>query len=145
MTYSQRNALFFLLVVIVGVIKLWPIGIYDGHINFEIQLITYINFVLFVTSIVCLKEFFLPLEANRTPFHQFNAFFIIVFYFVSLTFLINHRDFYDNYAHLSVFETIKRFSLRWDIFSVMFWINLFTLGVNIVYIARHRESYLQYS
>lgn len=145
MTYPQKNFLFFLIVVILGVLLLWPAGIYDGRTDFSIQLITYINFVVFVTSMVCLKEFFLPGENNRYQFHVFNIIFIVSFYSISLAFLFVHRDAYEGYAHLSLLSAVVKFALRWDIFSIMFWIIMFTLVVNIIYAVRHRQSYLQYN
>ncbi|MCW3122647.1 MAG: hypothetical protein JWQ38_2139 [Flavipsychrobacter sp.] len=140
----SRNIIFFLVVLILGLIILLP-GINDGKVNFTIRVITYVNVILFITSLICVTQFFWPKEINRTPFHVFNLLFAIIFYSVSLNFLISHKDFYEGYSHLSDMDAIKRFSLRWDVFSFLFWFILFAAVLNVIYILRHRQSYLQYN
>lgn len=139
-----RNILFFAVVLILGAIILLP-GIYDGKVLFTIRVITYVNVILFLTSLICVTQFFWPKEINRTPFQVFNMLFAVVFYAVSLKFLVNHKDFYDGYTYLSDIESIKRFALRWDVFSLMFWFILFTVILNIVYVLRNKKAYLQYN
>ncbi len=144
MTNREQNALLVILLIILGFIMLIP-GINDGRIGFTIRVISYVNFILCATSLCCLKQFFWPGDKNRTPFHAFHIIFTIIFYSYSWSFLVHHRDYYEGYSGLSTVACISKFALRWDIFSVMFWITMFALLVNIIYIMRHRTAYLQYN
>ena len=112
-----------------------------GSVDYNVRFIAYFNFLLFFSSLVCLKQYFWPGEENRVVFQSFNLLFIIVFYAVGWTYLINHKDYYYGYLHLSNFETIMRFALRWDIFSIMFWMIFLTFFINIIYIIRYRNYY----
>ena len=144
MSNLSKNIIFFLVAFFGGLYFLLP-GIYDGTIGFTVRVISYINFILLLTSLVCIGQFFWPGETNHTPFHVFNIIFTLVFYLFSLDFLVHHKSYYDGYAQLNDIEVIKRFAFRWDMFSIMFWIIVFTLVINIVYVARNQKSYLQYN
>lgn len=107
--------------------------------NPTIRLISYFNFLLFFSSIISVVQYFWPGDRNKALFQIFNMLFTLVFYSVSFTYLVHHKDFYEGYSRLSDFGCIQQFALRWDIFSIMFWFIAVTFCINILYLVRYRD------
>lgn len=134
------------LIIIILVILAFQVffGVQDTHIGFNSRIIAFLNVVLFVTSLVCIGDFFRQGENIRVGFHLFNLIFTLVFYFIGIRFLYHHRDYYEGYARLSVSQCFQKFIMRFDIFSIMFWVILFAFILNIIYIIRHKDDYIIY-
>lgn len=113
--------------------------------NPTIRLISYFNFLLFFSSIICVSQYFWPGDRNKALFQIFNMLFTLVFYSFSFTYLVHHKDFYEGYSRLSDFGCIQQFALRWDIFSIMFWFIVVTFCINILYLVRYRDVEPAYS
>ncbi|MCD6013460.1 MAG: hypothetical protein K0Q79_3322 [Flavipsychrobacter sp.] len=109
------------------------------------RLISYFNFLLFFSSIITVSQYFWPGDKNQAAFQMFNMLFAVVFYIVSFTYLVNHKDAYDGYMYLTGFGCIQHFALRWDIFSIMFWFILVSFCINILYLVRYRDGAPVYS
>ena len=106
------------------------------------RLLSYSNFILVVTSLLCMKHLFFPGENNRVVFHGFHIFFIILFYGLSLPFLIHNKDLYDGFATLSNSECVRKYFFSKDISSVMQWVIVLTFFINIIYIIKYRKNYI---
>jgi hypothetical protein len=74
------------------------------NITFELQLIAFFNFLLLVTSVVSIKQFFWHGDHNHTPFQLFNLLFTIAFYAISLRFLVVHKDYFEGYENLTAWQ-----------------------------------------
>ena len=103
-------------------------------------LISWINYVLVITSLISIKQFFWPGD-NKTVFHVFNLIFIIVFYLISLNFLIDNKANYDGYANLSPLACILKVFFSFDFYSILQLIVLFAFVINIIYIAKYRKGF----
>lgn len=108
--------------------------------NFATKLISYFNFLLFISSIITFIQFFWPGDKVQTGFQLFNLFFTAVFYTISFTFLVHHKSYYDGYTYLTDFGCVQHFAFRWDIFSIMFWFILVACVLNVLYLIRYREA-----
>lgn len=109
------------------------------NVHFFAELVAVLNFILLITCLLCLKQFFFPGGVNRTPFQLFNAIFIIFFYFISLYFIINNKDYYQGFEQLSSLGCIKKiFFDREDIMGTLKqWLVVFTFIINLIYIQRN--------
>jgi hypothetical protein len=116
----------------------------DG--NTSVRIITYVNFIVFITSLLSIKQFFWPGEVIRFSYHVFNIIFVVLFYFISFRYLVTHKDYYEGFGYtgLSNAAVIKKFIVRMDVFSVMFWICCVAVVFNILYIIRYRARYLRH-
>ena len=103
-------------------------------------MLSYLNYVLVITSIISIKQFFWPAN-NRIIFHFFNLIFIILYYLVSLNFLILNKQFYEGYETLSPLACMSKVFLSYDFSSLMQLFILCGLVVNLLYIARYRKDY----
>lgn len=102
-----------------------------------------INIILFVTSIISIRQLFWPGYDNRLPFHVFNIIFIVLFYGTSLPFLIANREYYVGYEQLTPLEVTGRFFFTLDISSAAQWVIITALVCNIIYIIRNYKDYFQ--
>lgn len=116
----------------------------DG--NIRVKIITYVNFLVFITSVLSVKQFFWPGEVIRFSFHLFNILFVVVFYAFSFTYLIRHIDYYEGFGYngLSDIDVIKKFAMSMDAFSIMFWVCCAAVFFNLLYIVRYRGRYLRH-
>lgn len=113
------------------------------NVNFNVKLVSYFNFLLFISSLICIKQFFWPGDENRLPFQIFNMVFVILFYTLSFSFLFAHKVYYD-YVQLTDMQVFKKFVTSWDMFCFMFWIIAGTFLINVLYIFKYRSSYFKY-
>ncbi len=109
------------------------------HIHFYAEVLSFINVALLITSILCVKQFFIPGDENRTPFQLFNMIFILVFYAVSLSFLINNKEYYIGFEQLPPGACIRKiFFDKDDIWAnLKQWFVVFTFFINILYILKN--------
>ncbi len=104
------------------------------------KLISYFNFMLFFSSLITMSQFFWRGDRNYALFQLFNILFAVIFFSISFTYLLHHKDYYDGYAYLTDMGSIKRFAFRWDIFSIMFWFILIAVFFNVLYFFRYRNE-----
>ncbi len=109
------------------------------HIHFYAEVLSFINLALLITSIISVKQFFIPGDENRTPFQLFNLIFILAFYAVSLTFLIKNKEYYIGFEQLSPEACIRKiFFDKDDIWATLKqWFVVFTFFINILYIFKN--------
>lgn len=109
------------------------------HIHFYAEVLSFVNLALLVTSIICVKQFFIPGDENRTPFQLFNLLFILLFYAVSLSFLVRNKEYYIGFEQLSPQACIKKiFFDKEDIWAIVKqWFIVFTFFINILYISKN--------
>ncbi len=88
------------------------------------RMISYFNFLLFFSSIISVSQYFWPGDKDKAGFQMFNMLFAVVFYSVSFTYLISHKDIYEGYTYLSGFGSFC---------------------INILYLVRYREGAPVYS
>ena len=115
----------------------------DPDVDFKHQMMQLINYVLVVVSLISIRQFFWPGEKNRTLFHIFNMIFTIVYYLVSLTFIITHKTYFVDFDGLSDIGCINRFFFDFGVSMVLHIIVMFSFLINILYIIRFgRRFYL---
>lgn len=141
MEYRFKTIVPALLVVMFPAIALAQPGPFRENLSTQITAISIFNGVLFFTSLLSIIQFFLKDGHNRTPFQAFNIMFVILFYGISLSFLIHHKEYFEGYENLSDKNAIIKYFLDKDIIS---WIKLlipFAFILNIVYVFRNAKSY----
>ncbi len=109
-------------------------------VSFFTHLFDYINFALAITCLISIKQYFWPGDEDRTVFHIFNIIFIILFYTVGISFLINNRQYYDGYQQLNAWGCIREFFFGSGIDKYQQWIVVFGLVINVLYINRSLKS-----
>lgn len=109
--------------------------------HFSSQLLSIFNFLLLICCLVSLKQYFRPGDEIRLPFHIFNLIFIIVFYSISIPFLLNNIEYYSDDKHATPLSILIKFFFGTGISSVFQWIIILTTIVNILYIKKYREDY----
>lgn len=113
----------------------------DGNLHTIVTLISVFNTVLIATSVISIIQFIAHKDHNRTPFQLFNLIFIILFYSLSIPFLLNHKEFYPGFEQLSDVECLKKYFLDNDVVSWIRKVVLVAFLVNIIYIARFARTY----
>jgi len=108
--------------------------------HFGAEVLTYVNYVVVITSLISIRQFFWP-GNNRTVFHIFNLIFIVLFYLISLSFLIRNKRFYEGYENLSPLSCIFKVFFSFDFYSILQLIVLFAFFINIIYIIRNRKGF----
>lgn len=116
-------------------------GILDGHLHTVVTLISVFNIVLVVTSFISIVQLLAHRDHNRTPFHVFNLIAILLFYSLSIPFLLHHKEFFEGFEHLSDKECIKKYFFNNDVISWIKKIIIVGFVVNIIYIVRYARTY----
>ena len=111
------------------------------NIEFRVQVLSIFNFALIVVSLVAIKQFFWPREKNRTIFQVFNMIFTIVYYIVSIRFILAHRAYYEGFENLTDWQIIRKSFLDFNKGTVFQLIILFSFIINILYIKRHGKRF----
>lgn len=101
------------------------------------------NLLLFITSIISLRQLFWPAYRNHLPFQAIHFFLGTLFYAVSLAFLVHYRAYYQGYEHLMPIEVIARFFLHSGIRSIGQWLIVVSLVLNVVYVIRYYRDYFE--
>ena len=115
----------------------------SDHISTQVFLISIVEFILFLTSLASIKQYFWKTNYNHTPFHIFNIVFAIVFYSISFTFLVKHKSFWEGFEHLSDGECIKRVILSKEPFAIIKKLIWVAFILNITYIIRYSKDYFR--
>lgn len=133
------------LVFILGLLSLscYALDVTGSKIEFGAELLSFFNIVLFVTSLISIKQFFWPGDEIRLPLHIFNIVFVILFYSIGLPFLITNSQYYEGYAGLTPLSVVGKFFLTIDLSSFAQWLIVASLIINILYIRKYRKSYFE--
>ncbi len=121
----------------------WAAQATPGKVNIDVetQIIAFFELVLFVTSLISIKQFFLPGLHNRTPFQIFNILFVIVFYVAALRFMVNHKGYYEGFGTLSDKDVIRKYFLSTEPLVLVKRLILVAFLLNIIYVIRHGRGY----
>lgn len=115
----------------------------DVTIQTRAEIISFLNVVLFITAIISIKQFFWPGDNNTLPFQVLNMVFAILFYAISLPFLITNRMYYEQYEQLVPLSVVTKFFLSVNVSSFAQWVIVASVFVNILYILRYRKDYFR--
>lgn len=115
----------------------------QAQIQLRAEIVSFLNLVLFVTALVSVKQYFWPGDNNTMPFHIFNMVFAVLFYAISLPFLITHRNYYEGYGMLTPLSVLGKFFLSINISSFAQWVIIASLVINVLYIKRFRRDYFE--
>lgn len=115
----------------------------NAGIQTRAEIMSFLNLALFITSLISIKQFFWPGGNNTLPFQVFNIAFAVLFYAISLPFLIANRQYYEEYQNLIPLEVLSKFFLSINISSFAQWVIIASVVINILYILRYRTDYYQ--
>lgn len=115
----------------------------DVTIQTRAEIISFLNLALFGTAVISIKQFFWPGDNNTLPFQVFNMVFALLFYSISLPFLITNRMYYEQYEQLVPLSVISKFFLSVNISSFGQWVIIASVFVNVLYIIKYRRDYFQ--
>jgi hypothetical protein len=115
----------------------------DVTIQTRAEIISFLNLALFGTAVISIKQFFWPGDNNTLPFQVFNMVFAILFYSISLPFLITNRMYYEQYEQLVPLSVISKFFLSANISSFGQWVIIASIFINVLYIIKYRRDYFQ--
>lgn len=138
-TFSKRISLFVLLCL--PALSCFASGVPDEFLDTRVSLISLFEFILFVTSLVSIKQFFWKGPVNRTPFQIFNMLFVVVFYTISYTFLLRHKNYWEGYEHLTNSQCIEKHLFSTEPFAIIKKLILVAFVLNIIYVIRHGKDY----
>ena len=110
------------------------------NIFFSSSVIDYINFGLVITSIISIRQYFWPGEHRRLLFHAFHAVVVVLFYIISMFYLISNKQYYEDYQHLSNMGCVVIFFVGMGIDSIKQWLIVFALIINILYIKKFTRA-----
>jgi hypothetical protein len=113
----------------------------ESDLHFSTRMVSYANLALIISSIASIKQFFWPGESIRLVFHIFNLLFVVLFYSLSLPFLLNHIDYYPDYNGLSTMAVIGKFFFGMGFYSFLQWLVVSGGVINILYIRKYRKDY----
>src|SRR5271165_3065606 len=103
----------------------------DSNIEFKHDILSIINYILVVVSLISIRQFFWPREKNNTMYQVFNMIFTVVFYILSLQFIISHHNYFIGFEGLSDMGCVRKFFFDFDISMAMQLIVLFSFVINI--------------
>ncbi len=114
-----------------------------GKFETTAVIISVLNLALLVTAIISIKQYIWHSGENRMPFHVFNIIFTILFYGISLSFLISNRQYYEEFQHLMPMSVIAKFFFTFNLSSFTQWIIIASLVFNTLYIKRFYRDYYE--
>lgn len=112
----------------------------SGSIETMAFVISICNLVLLVTALISIKQYFWPGVDSTSVFHTAHIIFVVVFYAVSLPFLITNRQYYVDYADLVPLSILGKFFFSADATSLMQLVIVASLVFNILFIRRSRRE-----
>lgn len=112
-----------------------------GALGTQIWVVSAANTLLVITSIISIIQFVAHKDHNRTPFQLFNILFAIVFYAVSVPFLLHNKEFFTGFENLSDQECLKKYFLDTDLTSWIRRIIPVAVVFNIIYLFRFARTY----
>ncbi len=115
-------------------------GMASGSIETMAFVISICNLVLLVTALISIKQYFWPGVNSTSVFHTAHIVFVVVFYGVSLPFLITNRQYYVAYADLVPLSILGKFFFSADATSLMQLVIVSSLVFNILFIRRSKRE-----
>ncbi len=113
----------------------------DSDIDVKHQVLSLINYVLVVVSLISIRQFFWPGDRNNTIYQAFNMLFTVVYYAISLTFIMSHRIYYEGYESLTNLGCIRKFFFDFDVSMVLQLVVVFSFIINILYITKYGKRF----
>jgi hypothetical protein len=113
----------------------------DSNIEFKHDILSLINYILVIVSIISIRQFFWPREKNNTMYQIFNMVFTVVFYILSLQFIISHKNYFVGFEGLSDVSCVTKFFFDFNFSMVLQVIVLFSFVINILYILRYGKRF----
>jgi len=112
----------------------------SGSIETMAFVISICNLVLLVTALISIKQYFWPGVDSTSVFHTAHIIFVIVFYAVSLPFLISNRQYYVEYADLVPLSILGKFFFSADATSLMQLVIVASVVFNVLFIRKSRRE-----
>ncbi|MBL7692114.1 MAG: hypothetical protein JNM41_11005 [Flavipsychrobacter sp.] len=112
----------------------------SGSIETMAFVISIFNLVLSVTALLSIKQYFWPGVDSTSVFHTAHIIFVVVFYAVSLPFLISNRQYYVEYADLVPLSILGKFFFSADATSLMQLVIVASVVFNILFIRRSKRE-----
>ena len=113
--------------------------------NFTASVLSIGNFILLIMAIVVMFQYFVKVTEDHHTFQVVNLVLVALFYWGSLTFLVNHREYYPGFEHLSPGECVEQMFFAPSVYVVKHWIIAFGVILNILYLVgkrpRREEEY----
>ena len=127
----------------------YPFSITGAGVDFKASMIGIFNFIAFISAVASYVQFIFPqryedyeaVEYNRIPFQFFNILFVLLFFTISINFLIANKQFYQGYETLDNEACIKKYYLSNGFNSIMQIVIASSVVVNIIYILTHLTDY----
>lgn len=110
------------------------------NIYFTSTLIDYINFALVISSLVAIRQFFWREDYDRLLFQIIHSVIILLFYSISLSYLVSHKQYYEDYGHLSNIGCVIIFFFGMGLDSIKQWVIVFAFFINILYVIRSAKA-----
>lgn len=109
--------------------------------HFSSVLLSFLNTILFICCLFCIKQYFWPGINIRLPFHIFNLVFIVVFYSIAIPFLLNNIEYYSGEKKHTPLSILVKFFFGSNLSSFQQWVIIGTSAINILYIKKYKEDY----
>ncbi len=113
----------------------------NEHLGTQIWIVSATNTLLVITSIISIVQFLTHKNHNRTPFQLFNLVFAVLFYAISVPFLLYHKAYFVGFENLSNQECLKKYFLDTDLTSWIRRIIPVAVLFNIIYLVRFSKTY----
>lgn len=121
----------------------FAVDLTTSKIQLSAEIIFAFNLALFVTAVVSIKQYIWHSGENRMPFHVFNIIFTVLFYSISIPFLISNRSYYEEYQNLTPLGVVGKFFFSPGMSSIAQWIIIAAVVFNILYIKRFYRDYYE--
>lgn len=115
----------------------------SGNIQLYAELFSVLNIGLLVTSVISIKQYFFPGDDNRMPFHVFNLIFGVLFYCISLPYLIINKQYYEGYQELIPLDIIGKFFFSLTLSAARQWVILLSFFINVLYVKKYNKDYYE--
>jgi hypothetical protein len=107
----------------------------------QAELLTCIYYVLTITSLISIWQFFSS-KVNRSIFQLFNMIFFLIFYLFSISFLLLNKGYYDGYEKVDNVGYIWQLFFPGNVYSLLPVITIVAFVINVAYIFRRRRQFL---
>lgn len=77
------------------------------------------------------------------PFHVFNLIFGVLFYCISLPYLIINKQYYEGYQELIPLDIIGKFFFSFTLSAARQWVILLSFFINVLYIRKYNKDYYE--
>ena len=140
---SQKQKVVYLLAIILLPQSCMAIDLDSGNVQLYAELFSLLNIGLFAMSVICIKQYFFPGDNNRMPFHVFNLIIGLLFYSVSLPYLIVNQQYYEGYQELIPLDIIGKFFFSFTLSTASQWVILLSFIINVLYIKKYYNDYFE--